>query len=92
MKNEDDMIARRDRVDIQSRIFGHNVGVMLHRKHISEHDIARMTGLGQGTISAYRHGKQTPTLYNALLVCDALGVDIGKMATRKYDYDFGFKT
>ena len=87
----DDYLARLDRAEKAAAKFGSNMVMLARRQHISHGELAKMVGANAGTVSAWHVGRSTPGLVNALMVCDALGVNIGDMVTKGYCYEFGYK-
>ena len=64
-------------------LFGDVVSLYLKEKGISQAELARATGLNKQTISAIIVGDSaSPTLNNAVLIADALGVPIDEMVDR----------
>lgn len=64
-------------------LFGVVVSAYLKEKGMSQAELARRTGLNKQTISAIIVGDSTsPTLNNAVLIADALGVSIDEMVAR----------
>lgn len=64
-------------------LFGDVVSIYLKEKGIPQAELARLTGLNRQTISAIIVGDSaSPTLNNAVLIADALGVSIDEMVSR----------
>ena len=64
-------------------LFGDVVSIYLKEKGIPQAELARLPGLNRQSISAIIVGDSaSPTLNNAVLIADALGVSIDEMVSR----------
>lgn len=62
-------------------IFAKTLNTLLEDKGKHQSDLERETGIGSGTISAYRNGKQAPGLVNLIKIARCLDVDCHYLAT-----------
>lgn len=50
---------------------------------LTQYGLAKKCGLGQSVISAWEKGRNSPTAYNLVLVCDVLHISIDEYIGRK---------
>lgn len=53
--------------------FAHNLERAMTNAGVSQAELARMTGIGQGTIARYLAGERSPKAYHVSRIADALG-------------------
>lgn len=62
--------------------FGRQLEHLLAERGLKPADLSRMTGLSTGLISNYMNNRSKPTLGNAVLIADAIGVSMDDLAGR----------
>lgn len=65
------------------RIFGDNLQYLMDENCVTQHQLAEMTGLSQGTISKYVNKTQMPTVRALLAISYVLGESLDDLV------DFG---
>lgn len=79
----DDSIDYYNKAVEQVRRFKRNMKYVRRWNLISQKDLAEKCMISQGMISGYETGRAHPSLANAMTICNALGVDISDMMTKK---------
>ena len=63
----------------KKRIFAENLKAERNRKFLSQEELAEKANLSSQTVSKLERGVQTPTLYTALDIANALEIDINEL-------------
>lgn len=59
-----------------TEIFGENLLDLMNEKHMTQQELAKVSGLSIGSINAYIHGQSTPGIKAAINLSYALDVDM----------------
>ena len=59
--------------------FACNLSEVMYIRGVSQNELARMTGLSQGTISRYLAGELSPKAYHLINIAGALGVFVEEL-------------
>ena len=59
--------------------FASNLSEVMYIRGVSQNELARMTGLSQGTISRYLAGELSPKVYHVINIAKALGVFVEEL-------------
>lgn len=62
------------------KIFSKNLRFLIINRGFTCEDVARYTGLSKAIICKYVTGKSIPSLYNAIRLCDVLGLNLEDIA------------
>ena len=61
------------------KIFGNNLQSLLDERHLSQSELAKLTGIPRGTISRYVAGKQMPNIRNSIYIAEAFGMILDEL-------------
>lgn len=59
--------------------FAYRLSEIMETQEVSQAELARRTGLSQGTISRYLAGEVSPKAYHLLYIAESLGVFIDEL-------------
>lgn len=63
--------------------FHENLRILLKEQALRQADLCRMTGIQTSLMSDYIGGKKSPTIGNAILIADALGISLDALVEKK---------
>ncbi len=62
--------------------FNENLRFLLKEQALRQADLCRMTGIQTSLMSDYIGGKKSPTIGNAILIADALGISLDALVEK----------
>lgn len=63
--------------------FNENLIFLLKEQALKQADLCRMTGIQTSLMSDYIGGKKSPTIGNAILIADALGISLDALVEKR---------
>lgn len=63
--------------------FNENLRFLLKEQALRQADLCRMTGIQTSLMSDYIGGKKSPTIGNAILIADALGISLDALVEKR---------